>query len=98
MILSNTNAFCLTHSLTNDYRHNHRTTATTLASIQAAAKEMRLENNKNVIGNSSGTTTTRETTPDLGGIFMSAMKAAQKAGRIVDNIEMLEKSEVLESQ
>lgn len=36
--------------------------------------------------------------PDLGGVFMSAMKAAQKAGKIVDNIELMEKSEVLESQ
>ncbi|CAB9524709.1 DnaJ domain [Seminavis robusta] len=52
-----------------------RTTATTLAGIQAVA--------------------TRPTTED---VVVSAMKAAQKAGRMVDDLELLEQSEALEAQ
>ena len=70
-----------------------RTTATTLASIEAVAKEMRQENAKNKTQAQK-----LSETPDLGGVFLSAMKAAQKAGQVVDNIELMEKSEGLESQ
>lgn len=70
-----------------------RTTATTLASVQAAAKELRQEDVQNKTSSEK-----LSETPDLGGVFLSAMKAAQKAGQIVDNIELIEKSEGLESQ
>ena len=60
-----------------------RTTATTLASIQSAAHELSHREDQTKAA-------------DLGTVFSGAMDAAKRAGELVDNVELLEKSELLE--
>ena len=59
-----------------------RTTATTLASIQSAANDL-------------SRPTEHMETADLGSILKGAIEAAQRAGELVDNLELVEKSEGL---
>jgi hypothetical protein len=69
-----------------------RTTATTLASVQAAAKDLSRPTSQ------EDKVVSDDRSRDLGTVFLSAMKAAQRAGRLVDNLELMEKSEELEKQ
>ena len=65
-----------------------KTTATTLAGVQAAASQVRTK--------STGETAVDEVDASLTDTFKSAVDAALLAGRKVDGMELLEKSEALE--
>jgi curved DNA-binding protein CbpA len=62
-----------------------KTTAATLASVQAAANDLIRKEEKTE-------------SKDLTEAFKSAMEAARRAGRYVDSMELLEKSDLLESR
>lgn len=64
-----------------------RTTATTLASIHAAAKDWNKKGQNEATGEQ-----------DLSRTLAAALKAARRAGRFVDSMELLEKSEDLEAR
>lgn len=74
---------------------SRRTTATTLASIQAVAQDLSRQRN----GTDDATAkngTIAEDGRDVSRVLKSAMSAAHRAGMLVDNMEMVESSQELE--
>lgn len=69
-----------------------------MASFQAAAQDFSRQNSGVTEATGRNGTASDGGSHDLSGVFTSAMKAAQRAGRVVDNMELTEKSEELERQ
>lgn len=82
-----------------------RTTATTLAGIQAVSKDLASSSrsrrtNLSSAANGTNVTGTEQSTgsADLLSTFEKAMAAAKRAGKYVDSIELIEKSQELEQR
>jgi hypothetical protein len=68
-----------------------RTTATTFASVTAAAKDFGKQKNSAYSNNNNNSNNN-----NLGSAFLSALKAGQSASRAIDRLELIEKSKELD--